>query len=154
MAFELTSPEFQDGQPIPRKFSCDGLDISPRLAWKNAPAGTASFSLLVNDPDAPVGDWVHWLLFNIPSSVNQLPEGIHQDETMADGTRQGRNSWHMARYGGPCPPCGTHRYFFTLYALDRSLDVGAGADNRDVLRAMKGHTLAQSKLMGTYTRQK
>lgn len=154
MSFQLTSPEFQEGQPIPRKFSCDGLDVSPQLNWKDAPAGTSSFALIINDPDAPAGDWVHWVLYNIPANVNHLAEGVPAEKELKDGTMQGRNSWHQIRYGGPCPPGGTHRYYFTLYALDCRLKLEVGAERREVLYAMQGHTLAEAKLMGTYTRLK
>ena len=154
MSFQLFSPEFQEGKPIPRKFSCDGLDASPPLNWKDAPAGTASYALIVHDPDAPAGDWVHWVLFNIPGEVNILTEGVPADKVLKDGTLQGRNSWHQIRYGGPCPPGGTHRYIFTLYALDGKLKLEAGAERREVLHAMQGHILAEAKLMGTYSRIK
>jgi Raf kinase inhibitor-like YbhB/YbcL family protein len=154
MTFELLSPEFKNGQAIPRKFTCDGSDVSPKLVWKDAPAGTASFVLLVNDPDAPVGDWVHWVIYNIPASLTHLEEGIPAEKVLADGSLQGRNSWHQVRYGGPCPPGGTHRYFFKLFALDRLLKLDAGAERQEVLRAMQGHILAQAQLIGVYTRQK
>jgi Raf kinase inhibitor-like YbhB/YbcL family protein len=152
MSFQISSPEFKEGQPIPRKFSCDGLDTSPQLNWKDAPAGTSSFTLIANDPDAPAGDWVHWVLYNIPVEASKLSEGVPAEKEFQDGTMQGRNSWHQIRYGGPCPPGGTHRYYFTLYALDCRLKLEAGAERREVLFAMQGHILAQAKLMGTYTR--
>jgi Raf kinase inhibitor-like YbhB/YbcL family protein len=154
MPFQLFCPEFQEGQPIPRKFSCDGLDISPQLNWKDPPAGTGSFTLIVHDPDAPAGDWVHWLLYNIPVEVNKLAEGIPAEKEFKDGTLQGRNSWHQIRYGGPCPPAGTHHYIFTLSALDRKLKLEGGVELSGVLHAMQGHILAQAKLMGTYSRIK
>lgn len=152
MAFQIFSPNFSEGQPIPRKFTCDGLDASPELHWKDAPAGTASYALIVHDPDAPAGDWVHWVLYNIPSKANLLAEGIPPEKELPDGTLQGRNSWHQIRYGGPCPPGGTHHYYFTLYALDCILQLDAGADRRELLYAMQGHILAEAKLMGTYSR--
>lgn len=154
MAFQISCPDFMDGQSIPRKFSCDGSDISPKLTWKNSPAGTASFVLLVNDPDAPSGDWVHWVLYNIPANLNQLEEGIPAEKCVANGILQGRNSWHQVRYGGPCPPSGSHRYFFKLFALDCPLILEPGAERQEVLHAMQGHILAQAQLMGTYIRQK
>jgi Raf kinase inhibitor-like YbhB/YbcL family protein len=154
MSFQLFCPEFQEGQPIPRKFSCDGLDIPPQLNWKDPPAGTDSYALIVHDPDAPAGDWVHWLLYNIPAGVNKLAEGIPAEKEFKDGTLQGRNSWHQIRYGGPCPPGGTHHYIFTLYALDCKLKLEGGADRSEVLHATQGHILAQAKLMGTYSRIK
>lgn len=154
MSFQLISPEFQEGQPIPRKFSCDGQDASPQLNWKDAPAGTSNFALIVHDPDVPSGDWVYWVLYNIPAESNKLTEGVPAEKELADGTLQGRNSWHQVRYGGPCPPGGTHRYIFTLYALDIKLKLEAGAERREVVHAMQGHILAESKLMGTYSRIK
>jgi len=154
MAFQISSPDFLQGQPIPRKFSCEGMDISPRLNWKDAPGGTASFALIVNDPDAPAGDWVHWILYNIPADSDELAEGIPGEKVLKNGALQGRNSWHQVRYGGPCPPSGTHRYFFRLYALDCRLKLEAGAERQELLRAMQGHILGQAELMGTYTRKK
>lgn len=154
MTFEIVSPDFMEGQPIPRKFTCDGSDISPKLVWKDVPAGTVSFALLVNDPDAPVGDWVHWVIYNIPASLTHLEEGIPSEKQFTDGRLQGRNSWHQVRYGGPCPPSGMHRYFFTLFALDRLLKLDAGAERQEVMQAMQGHILDQAQLIGIYTRQK
>lgn len=154
MAFQLSSPDFKEGQPIPVKFSCDGLDVSPPLKWKDAPAGTSSFVLIVNDPDAPAGDWAHWVLYNIPAEANELLEGIAADKELQDGTMQGRNSWHQIGYGGPCPPGGRHRYYFTLYALDYKLIMEAGAERGDILQALNGHILAKTSLMGTYSRIK
>lgn len=154
MAFQLSSPDFLNGQPIPRKFSCDGLDVSPRLSWENAPSGTASFTLIMHDPDAPAGDWVHWVLYNIPSKLTELSEGIPAEKTFPNGMMQGRNSWHQVRYGGPCPPGGIHHYFFELFALDSLLKLEAGLERRDVMAAMQNHILAKAELMGTYTRNK
>jgi len=154
MTFQLFSPDFEEGLSIPCKFSCDGADGSPGLIWKNTPAGTASFVLITTDPDAPAGEWVHWVLYNIPSEVTMLAEGIPPEKELKDGTLQGRNSWHQIRYGGPCPPSGTHRYYFTLYALDCKLQLEAGAEQREVLYAVQGHILGQAKLMGTYSRPK
>lgn len=154
MSFQIFSPEFQEGQPLPRKFTCDGLDASPHLSWKDAPAGTSSFALIFNDPDAPAGDWVHWILYNIPAELNKLAEGIPAEKELKGGTRQGRNSWHQIRYGGPCPPGGTHHYIFTLYALDKKLKLEAGAERQELMFAMQDHILAQAKLMCIYTRTK
>lgn len=143
--FILTSPAFKNGESIPSKYTCDGEDLSPPLAWTDPPQGTASFALLVDDPDAPVGDWVHWLLYNIPSDAHEIPEsgsvGI-----------SGINSWPKPGYGGPCPPNGTHRYFFKLYALDTMLTLSEGAKKADLLKAIEGHVLAQAELMGIYAR--
>lgn len=148
--FELHSSAFKHGEAIPRRYTCDGEDISPPLAWSGAPTGTRSFVLICDDPDAPVGVWDHWILFNIPATVNALPEGVAE---RTDGSLYGKNSWRRLDYGGPCPPSGVHRYFFKLYALDTELSLKAGASKREVERAMQGHILAQAELMGTYTRR-
>lgn len=144
----LTSPAFTQGQPIPVKFSCKGADVSPALAWTEPPAGTQSFVLIMDDPDAPVGTWVHWVLFNIPSTTRSLPEAA----TFSDGSVQGVTSARSTGYHGPCPPSGTHRYFFKLYALDIPLDLSSSADKKSVLAAMEGHVLAQAELMGTFSK--
>ena len=153
MAFELTSAAFAAGESIPPKYTCDGQDISPSLEWSDPPAGTQSFALICDDPDAPVGTWIHWVLFNLPAGAHALPEAVPADADLADGGRHGKNSWRRLGYGGPCPPGGTHRYFCKLYALDTTLDLSAGASKKQVLRAMEGHILAQAELMGTYSRQ-
>lgn len=149
----LKSSAFAHQGAIPSKYTCDGEDISPPLEWSGAPADTKSFALIVDDPDAPIGTFNHWILFNIPAGVNQLAEGISRQDTLADGSRQGKTSWRKVGYGGPCPPSGTHRYFFTLYALDIMLDLPAGASKEQVLQAMSGHILAKGELMGTYKRR-
>jgi Raf kinase inhibitor-like YbhB/YbcL family protein len=142
----LTSPAFNAGEPIPTKFSCDGEDISPELDWFGIPEGTVSLALIMDDPDAPVGTWVHWVLYNLPMDLSGLREGM--TGVGLDGT----NSWNQAGYGGPCPPSGTHRYFFKLYALDIYLDLDPGADKGALEAAMEGHILGQAELMGTYNR--
>jgi Raf kinase inhibitor-like YbhB/YbcL family protein len=153
MAFELTSPVFAPGESIPTKYTCDGDDISPPLAWTDPPAGTQSFALICDDPDAPVGTWVHWVLYNLPADARSLPEAVPSGAELSGGGLHGENSWRRLGYGGPCPPSGTHRYFFKLYALDTVLDLDAGVDKKQVLRAMDGHVLAQAELMGVYSRQ-
>ena len=152
MEFNITSPAFTQAQPIPSRYSCDGENISPALAWSEPPAATQSFVLIFDDPDAPGGIWVHWVLFNIPAAARSLPEAIPPDPTLADGSIHGTSSFRSLGYGGPCPPGGTHRYFFKLYALDAALQLGVGATKAQVLAAMEGHTLAETELMGTYTR--
>jgi len=152
MSFRLTSTAFATGQPIPVQYSCLGQDISPPLAWTDPPDGTKSFALIADDPDAPVGTWVHWVLYNLPADSRGLPEAVPSEDTLADGSRHGQNSWRRADYGGPCPPSGTHRYYFRLYALDTVLDLSAGQNKKQVLKAMEGHILAQAELMGTFTR--
>lgn len=152
MAFELTSAAFKQGEAIPRQYSCDGQDISPPLAWGDPPQGTQSFALIMDDPDAPAGVWVHWVLYNLPAGSRGLPEALPTDAQLADGSRQGKNSGGRLGYGGPCPPRGTHRYFFKLYALDKVLDLAPGATKEQLLKAIEGHILAQTELMGKYTR--
>ncbi len=124
-AFELSSPSITPGEPIPVMYSCDGEDISPELNWTNPPEGTNSFALIFDDPDAPGGTWVHWVLYNIPADKEGLVEGASVDTEFEDGSLQGLNSWGRADYGGPCPPSGTHRYLFTLFALDGPLEAGS-----------------------------
>lgn len=150
--FELASLAFAHEQPIPRQHTCDGDDISPPLRWGDPPAGTKSFALIADDPDAPVGTWVHWVLYDLPAEIRQLPEAIPAVAEPEVGGRHGNNSWRRLGYGGPCPPSGTHRYFFKLYALDTVLGLKAGADKQRLLQAMEGHILAQAELMGTYKR--
>jgi Raf kinase inhibitor-like YbhB/YbcL family protein len=149
----LTSSAFSSGDSIPRKYSCDGDDVSPPLAWGDVPQDTASLALIVDDPDAPAGTWVHWVLFNIPTETRALQEDVPAEAELPDGSTHGANSWKRMGYGGPCPPGGTHRYFFRLYALDSKLDLAAGATKQDVLDAMEGHVLAQGECMGTFSRQ-
>ena len=153
MPFELTSTAFAPGEPIPQKYTCDGEDISPPLQWSDPPQGTQSFALIADDPDAPLGTWVHWVLYNLPAETRALPEAVPPQAELPDGSRHGQNSWRRLDYGGPCPPSGTHRYFFKLYALDTVLDLKAGANKKQVLKAMEGHILAQTELMGVYSRQ-
>jgi Raf kinase inhibitor-like YbhB/YbcL family protein len=153
MAFELTSTAFTPGEPIPPKYTCDGQDISPPLQWSDPPQGTQNLALICDDPDAPVGTWVHWVLYNLPAKARSLPEAVPAEAELPDGSRHGKNGWGRLDYGGPCPPSGTHRYFFKLYALDTVLDLKAGADKKQVLKAVEGHILAQAELMGVYSRQ-
>jgi Raf kinase inhibitor-like YbhB/YbcL family protein len=152
MEFVLSSPAFTEGDPIPEKYSCDGEDISPPLQWTDPPEGTLSFALISDDPDAPVGTWVHWVLYNLPAETRSIPEAFPSDAEFPDGTKSGKNSWKSLGYGGPCPPSGTHRYFFTLFALDTLLDMASGAIKDQLLQAMEEHILAEIDLMGTYTR--
>jgi Raf kinase inhibitor-like YbhB/YbcL family protein len=152
VSFALKTTAFSERGTIPKKYTCDGADVSPGLTWTGAPSGTRSFALIADDPDAPVGTWTHWVIWDIPPE-QALPEGVPKTETLSDGTRQGRNSFRRIGYGGPCPPPGRpHRYFFRLYSLDSRLDVGPGAGRTEVERAIKGHILAQAELMGRYGR--
>jgi Raf kinase inhibitor-like YbhB/YbcL family protein len=152
MGFELTSSAFPNGEAIPRKYTCDGEDISPPLQWVDPPDGAQSFALISDDPDAPVGTWTHWVLYNLPASSTALPEAVPQDADLPDGGSNGKSSWGRLGYGGPCPPGGTHRYFFKLYALDSQLDLAAGATKEELLKAMEGHILATTETMGLYSR--
>ena len=152
-SFQLTSTAFSAGQPIPAIYTCDGQDISPPLQWTDPPTGTKAFALIAEDPDAPAGTWIHWVLYGLPATARQLPEAVPSEGQLPDGSRHGRNSWQRLGYGGPCPPSGTHRYFFRLYALDVPLDLAAGASKKQLLGAMEGHILAVAELMGTYSRK-
>lgn len=152
MTIELTSPAFVEGSAIPAKYSCDGDDISPGLEWRNLPAGTESLALIMDDPDAPVGVWDHWVLYDLPAGSAGLPENVLATGDEQGGGTMGSNSWGRSGYGGPCPPGGTHRYFFKLYALDTALGLEPGASKDEVLKAMEGHILDQGQLMGTYQR--
>jgi len=152
MSIKLTSTAFEEGDMIPKQYTCEGNDTSPPLAWTGVPDGAKSLALITNDPDAPAGDWVHWIIFNIPPNVTELPESIPANETVPGGGTHGKNSWGRLGYGGPCPPSGTHRYVFKLYALDTELNLKIGATKKDVENAMKGHVLAEGQLMGKYKR--
>jgi Raf kinase inhibitor-like YbhB/YbcL family protein len=150
MSLSLESPAFKANSQIPQQYSCDGKDVSPALSWHNPPENTKSYVLIVDDPDAPGGDWVHWVLFNIPAQVRSLASAA---ETPV-GAVSGRNSWRRTGYRGPCPPNGTHRYFFKLYALDTVLNLDSSANKQDVMAAMKGHILESTELRGSYTRNR
>ena len=143
MGLTLTSTSFQADNTIPQQFTCKGQDISPALSWTHVPENTQSFVLIMNDPDAPNGNWVHWILFNIPADASNLAENATQ------GT-SGLNSWNKSGYGGPCPPNGTHRYIFKLYALDTVLHLENNAQYEDVIQAMQQHIIEETSLMGTF----
>jgi len=163
---QLRSPAFADGGMIPQTFTCDGNDRSPPLEWSGVPVKAQSVVLICDDPDAPLGTWSHWVVFNLAPQVRALNEGIPPEETIAavvaetpgsaDGkptkARQGTNDFGKIGYGGPCPPSGTHRYFFRLYALDIQLELGSSATRSQVLKASEGHILAEGRLMGKYKR--
>ena len=152
MAITVTSTAFEEAGSIPAKYTCDGEDVSPPLAWIGVPEGTKSIALICDDPDAPMGTWVHWVLYNLPADAAGLPEGVPAEKTLPTGARQGTSDFKKIGYGGPCPPRGTHRYYFKLYALDATVDLAPGATKRQLLRAMEGHVLAQGQLMGRYKR--
>lgn len=149
----IKSPDFKNGEPIPKAFSCEGEDISPKLEWDNAPEGTKSFALICDDPDAPMGTWVHWVIYNIPKDSRFLEKNIPKKPKLENGALQGKNSWPRTGYNGPCPPPGkAHRYYFKLYALDTILNLKENATKEELLSAMKGHILQEAQTMGTYKR--
>ena len=152
MALVITSSAFSEGQAIPERYTCDGPDVSPDLAWSGVPEAAGSLALICDDPDAPMGTWVHWVLFNIPVEAEGLPAEISPDATLENGACHGINDFRKLGYGGPCPPGGTHRYFFKLYALDAMLELDSGITKSALLGAMEGHVLAEGQLMGTYSR--
>lgn len=154
MSLELKSDAFTNGQSIPAKYSCVGKNISPALMWNEPPAGTQSFALIVDDPDAPMGTWVHWVLFNIPANTRNLQENLPTTGKNVDPNAiyVGKNSSGNIGYDGPCPPSGTHRYYFKLYALDKTISLLPGATKEQVLKEMDGHILAQGELMGTFSK--
>jgi Raf kinase inhibitor-like YbhB/YbcL family protein len=153
MAFSISSSAFEHGASIPRAFTADGTDVSPALSWENPPSGTQAFALVCDDPDAPIGTWVHWLIWNLPASAKGLAEGVQPKKTMGDGSAQGKNDFGRIGYGGPSPPPGKpHRYFFRLYALKEKLPLAAGASRRELDKAMEGKILAAVEVFGTYRR--
>jgi len=148
----LYSPEFLTGTSIPFKYTCDGENHSPPLTWQDPPQGTQSFALIVHDRDAPHGKFTHWVLYNLPPELRQLPPALPTQKTLPNDIKQGTNDFNHIGFGGPCPPDGTHRYFFKLYALDQPLDLAPGASKEEVLQAMEGHVLDAAELMGLYGR--
>jgi Raf kinase inhibitor-like YbhB/YbcL family protein len=149
---EIKSSAFKEGALISGKYTCDNIDISPPLEWSQVPDGTKTFALICDDPDAPMGTWVHWVLFNLPGNILELPENVQKLEVLKNGARQGKNDFGKIGYGGPCPPSGTHRYYFKIYALDEELDFKPGITKKELLKAMEGHILAEGQLMGKYKR--
>ncbi len=152
MGISIMSTAFSQGGMIPKQHTCDGADISPPLSWSGVPEGTKSLALICDDPDAPVGTWVHWVLFNIPPGTKDLPEKIPPAKKIENGAVHGINDFRKLGYGGPCPPGGTHRYFFKLYALGTQLELESGVTKQDLLNAMEGHILEHGELMGKYKR--
>ena len=154
MAFTLSSKVIKASAPIPAEHTCDGRDASPPLTWSGAPSKTVAFALICDDPDAPVGTWVHWVLYDIPKATVELKGGVAKTKTLADGSKQGGNDFRKVGYNGPCPPRGpAHRYYFKLYALDAPTGLAAGATKAEVIEAIEGHVLAQAELIGTYQRR-
>lgn len=154
MEISIMSSAFENAGQIPTKYTCDGENVSPPLSWKNLPSGTKSIAIINDDPDAPMGTWVHWVIYNIPANSSGLPENIKPLEKLPDGTMQGRNSWGKIGYGRPCPPSGTHRYFFKIYALDKVLELKPGATKEELLKAMKGHIIGEGQFYGKYSRKR
>lgn len=159
MPLSLSSPDFADNGPIPARFTCEGEDVSPALEWDDVPRGTKSLALVVDDPDAPDPAkpqrvWVHWVLYNLPSTTTSLPRAVTTGKHLPGGTRVGKNDWGKAAYNGPCPPIGRHRYFFKLHALDADLPDLKQPTKAELERAMAGHVLATATLIGTYEKHK
>ena len=151
MALALSTSAFASGGEIPQQYTCKGRDTSPALTWTAAPAHVASFALIMDDPDAPAGTWVHWVIWNLPANAHSLSEGVPTRPQLDDGSQQGRNSFRKIGYNGPCPPGGaTHRYYFRLYALDAKLQLEPGASRSDLEAAMSGHILGHAEYMGTF----
>jgi Raf kinase inhibitor-like YbhB/YbcL family protein len=151
---QVTSTAFTEGQPIPVDYTCEGKNVSPPLEWSGAPANTKSLALIVDDPDAPVGIWVHWVLYNLPAATTGLSENAARNASALGSAAQGVNDFKRAGYGGPCPPPGKpHRYFFKLFALDSELQLNREPTKKDLEKAMEGHILAQGQIMGTYKRK-
>ena len=152
LAMQLTSSAFKEGQPSPRQYTCDGVNISPPLEWNGTLKSAKTIAIIADDPDAPSGTWVHWVVYNLPAENIGLVENLPATEDLKAGGFQGKNDFEKIGYGGPCPPSGTHRYFFKVYALDSELPLKAGATKSDLEKAMQGHIVAQAQLMGTYSR--
>ena len=138
---------------MPGKFTCEGENISPQISWTGFPTGVKSFAIICNDPDAPSGDWVHWVIYNIPPGINELKEKYPKDNSFENGTKQGITDFKKTGYDGPCPPGGTHRYYFKVYALDTMLDLPDRAAKKDLVAEMKNHIIAEGSLMGKYQRK-
>jgi Raf kinase inhibitor-like YbhB/YbcL family protein len=149
---KLTSAAFKEGEPIPRTYTCDGVNVSPPLEWGGVPKTAKTIAIVGDDPDAPGGTWVHWVLYNLPAENIGLVENLPATETLKAGGFQGKNDFGKIGYDGPCPPSGTHRYFFKIYALDSELPLKAGATKAQLMKAMEGHIVVQAQLMGTYRR--
>ena len=152
MSISFDSPAFKDGESIPVKYTCDGENVSPPLEWGQPPQGTQSFALVVDDPDAPSGTFVHWVYYDLPNELRGLPEGVASTETASIGGTEGKNGTGNSGYTGPCPPSGTHHYVFRLFALDSKLEAGEGLTEKKLLEAIKGHDLATGEFTGLYSR--
>ena len=154
MTIKITSSSFAEGQSIPSKYTCDDENLSPPLNWDHVPEAAKSLALICDDPDAPAGTWVHWVLYDLPETTREISEGVETKQELPNGAKQGRNDFKQIGYGGPCPPKGqSHRYYFKLYALDNKLGLNSGMTDREVRDAMKGHILGEGSLMGSYKRK-
>jgi Raf kinase inhibitor-like YbhB/YbcL family protein len=151
MTIQVTSKIFKNGESIPGRYACNGVNVSPSLDWDNV-SGTVKYAIICEDPDAPAGTWTHWVIFNIPSETTGLSEWIMEREELENGAKQGLNDFGTVGYRGPCPPDGTHRYYFTVYALDTEIKLPAKITKQDLLKAMKDHIIDEGSLMGRYTR--
>lgn len=153
MSFSISSTAFKNAEKVPAKYTCEGLNVSPPLQWSDPPAGTASFALIVDDPDAPSGTFTHWVLFNIPAGILSLNESLPSRDRLENGALHGKTDFGTVGYGGPCPPSGpVHHYRFNIYALDKTIDLNAGVSKKQLLDAIKGRILAQGQLIGLYRR--
>jgi len=153
MVLTVSSPAWKHGEPIPKKYTGDGADVSPPLVFAGVPTGTTSFALVCDDPDAPVGTWVHWVIYDLPGTATGVPEGVPKAASLPDGSRQGRNSWKKLGYGGPSPPPGKpHRYFFRLYALREPLGAGPGLGAKEMEASARARSIGMAEFMGTYGR--
>ena len=152
MEIKLTSTAFKDGEMIQSKYTCDGVNVSPPLSWFGVPANAKTIALIVDDPDAPGKTWVHWVIYDLPAGTNSLPENVAKEEELVLGGKQGTNDFKQIGYGGPCPPHGTHRYYFKIYAVDAAAALPPGATKDQLSKAMEGHIVAQGQLMGRYKR--
>ena len=153
MEIKITSSAFKEGDMIPARYTCDGANISPPLRWGAPPEGTRSLALICDDPDAPMGTWVHWVIYSLPPEERELSENMPATKTLKNGALQGITDFKRVGYGGPCPPSGTHRYYFKLYALDIVVGLGPGATKKELLKAIENHILASGQLMGRYKRR-
>lgn len=152
MDIKISSPAFQDGEMIPKLYSCEDKNISPPVNWDNVPTGTMSIAIIMDDPDAPVGTWVHWVIYNISPDTLKLEQAVPAEKVLPNGAYQGRNDWGRIGYGGPCPPGGTHRYFFKIFALDTEPDLKPGMNKKELLKAIDGHIISEGKIIGKYKR--
>lgn len=154
MEIEIESRDFKEGEIIPADFTCDGKNVSPQLSWTCSVEGIKTYVLIVEDPDAPSGNFTHWIVYNIPAKINSLMQNSTPTKNVTDEILMGTNDFGRIGYGGPCPPSGIHRYFFRIYGLDTAVHMDSGATKREILKQIEGHIIARGELMGRYQRQK